>query len=185
LKSLDVNVNVNYSVVMKSRVQPILEQSQWGIREFAKLFDVTPRTIRFYEDKGLISPSRDSGARIFTQAEYLRVERIMRGKRLGFTLDDIKEVFEVIDGSITDRVELLRRKSNFQHVILSLKRRREDIADLAQDMSDICEVIDTQIKNTPDGEGVFDLAQAYEAKFSQTPFIEETVDQFQSQKRVQ
>ena len=164
---------------MTSNFQAIPEQSQWSIREFAELFDVTPRTIRFYEDKGLIMPSRDSGARIFTQVEYLRVERIMRGKRLGFTLDDIKEVFEVIDGHITDRVELLRRKNNFQHVIASLERRREDIADLAQDMSDICDVIDTQIKNTPEGDGVFDLAKAYEAKFSQTPFIEEMADDFQ------
>jgi len=154
-------------------------KSKWGIREFAKMFDVTPRTIRFYEDKGLLTPSRDAGARVFSQVDYLRFEKIMRGKRLGFTLDDIKEVFEVTDGHITDRVELLRRKGNFQHVIASLKRRREDIADLAQDMSDICDVIDTQIKNTPEGDGVFDLAKAYEAKFSQTPFIEEMADDFQ------
>jgi len=154
-------------------------QSQWGIRDFAKMFDVTPRTIRFYEDKGLLTPSRDAGARVFSQADYVRFESIMRGKRLGFTLDDIKEVLEVTDGRITDRVELLRRQKNFRHVIASLKRRREDIASLTRHMTEICDVIDAHIKNAPDEEGVFDLANAYEAKFSQTPFIEETADDFQ------
>lgn len=156
---------------------------KWGIREFAQMFDVTPRTIRFYEDKGLLTPSRDAGARVFGQADYLRFEKIMRGKRLGFTLDDIKEVMEVTDGHITDRVELLRRQKNFRHVIASLKRRREDIASLARDMTEICNVIDTHIEDAPDGDGVFDLASAYEAKFSETPFIEETADDFQPPQR--
>ena len=125
-------------------------ERKWGIREFAQMFDVTPRTIRFYEDKGLLTPSRDAGARVFGQADYLRFEKIMRGKRLGFTLDDIKEVMEVTDGHITDRVELLRRQKNFRHVIASLKRRREDIASLARDMTEICNVIDTHIEDAPD-----------------------------------
>ena len=155
------------------------EKTQWGIREFAQMFDVTPRTIRFYEDKGLMTPARDAGARVFYQADFVRFESIMRGKRLGFTLDDIKEVFEVTDGQIIDRVELLRRQKNFKHVISSLKRRREDIAGLARDMTEICDIIDAHINNAPDN-GVFNLAKAYEAKFSQTPFIEETADEFQS-----
>ena len=158
-------------------------ECKWGIREFAQMFDVTPRTIRFYEDKGLLMPSRDAGARVFGQADYLRFEKIMRGKRLGFTLDDIKEVMEVTDGHITDRVELLRRQKNFRHVIASLKRRHEDIASLTRDMTEICNVIDTHIEDAPDGDGVFDLASAYEAKFSETPFIEETADDFQPSQR--
>ena len=155
-------------------------ESQWGIRDFAKMFDVTPRTIRFYEDKGLLTPSRDAGARIFGQKDFLRFEKIMRGKRLGFSLDDIKEVLDVTDGHVTDRVELLRRQKNFRHVIASLKRRREDIASLTKDMVEICEVIDAHVENAPDADGVFDLAGAYEAKFSQTPFIEDMNDDFQT-----
>ena len=154
------------------------QDAQWGIRDFAKMFEVTPRTIRFYEDKGLLTPSRDAGARIFGRKDYLRFEKIMRGKRLGFSLDDIKEVLDVTDGHVTDRVELLRRQKNFRHVIASLKRRREDIASLTQDMTEICDVIDAHIEDAPDADGVFDLASAYEAKFSQTPFIEETADDF-------
>jgi len=142
--------------------------SSWGIREFAEMFDVTPRTIRFYEDKGLLKPARSAGARVFNAEDYVRFERIMRAKRIGFTLDDIKEVMDVTDGHITDRVELLRRKKNFETVIRSLKRRREDIDVISKNMVEICAVITQNVENTPDSEGVFDLAAAYDAKFKQT-----------------
>jgi len=142
--------------------------ASWGIREFAEMFNVTPRTIRFYEDKGLLSPARDAGARVFYAEDYLRFEKIMRGKRLGFTLDDIKAVMDVTDGRITDRAELLQRRQNFETVIRSLARRREDIKILANDMRDICAVIDNHLETTPETDGVSDLAAAYEAKLRQT-----------------
>jgi len=106
------------------------------------MFDVTPRTIRFYEDKGLLSPKRDKNTRVFGPLDYARFEKIIRAKRLGFTLDDIKEVFEVTDGHVTSRSELLRRKTNFETVIRGLQHRRKDIDSLSRDMTEICDVID-------------------------------------------
>jgi len=111
-------------IAVLDKRQDNTNRSSWGIREFADMFDVTPRTIRFYEDKGLLTPARNAGARVFNAEDYVRFERIMRAKRIGFTLDDIKEVLDVTDGHITDRVELLRRKKNFEMVIRTLKRRR-------------------------------------------------------------
>lgn len=142
--------------------------SRWGIRAFAEMFDVTPRTIRFYEDKGLLTPQRHAGARVFGAEDYLRFEKIMRGKRLGFSLDDIKEVMDVTDGNVTDRAELIRRRKNFETVIGSLQRRRDDIDKLSKDMTEICNVIDGYIDDKLNGDGVFDLASAYEAKLRQT-----------------
>ena len=165
---LDVNVNVIYGVAVLDKRQNIASASSWGIREFAKMFDVTPRTIRFYEDKELLTPARHAGARVFSAEDYVRFERIMRAKRIGFTLDDIKEVLDVTDGHITDRVELLRRKKNFETVIRSLQRRREDIDIISKNMTEICTVISQNVENALDREGVFDLASAYEAKFKQT-----------------
>ena len=153
---------------------------QWGIKSFAELFDVTPRTIRFYEDKGLLSPVRANGIRVFNPNDRVRFEKIMRGKRLGFTLDDIKEVLDVTDGKVTDKNELLRRRKNFETVINSLQRRRDDVDRLANDMAEICNVIDNYVKDAANRDDVFDLAKAYEAKFSQTPFVEETMDDFQT-----
>ena len=165
---LDVNVNVIYRAVVLNNHQDTARTQSWGIREFAEMFDVTPRTIRFYEDKGLLKPARHAGARIFSSEDYLRFERIMRAKRIGFTLDDIKEVLDVTDGNVSDRVELLRRKKNFEMVIRNLKRRRQDIDVISKDMTQICAVITQNVNTAPDNEGVFDLAAAYDAKFKQT-----------------
>jgi len=140
----------------------------WGIREFAGFFGITPRAVRFYEDKGLLSPERRGAMRIFTPRDYMRLTKILRAKRLGFTLDDIKEVLDVTDGLVHERAELLRRKSNFETVIRSLKRRREDIDILTKDMTEICDVISQTLDRTPDMGGIFDLADRYEATFRQT-----------------
>jgi len=90
------------------------QSAEWGIKSFAEIFGVTPRTIRFYEDKGLLTPARANGVRVFSPDDRIRFEKIMRGKRLGFSLDDIKEVLDVTDGNVTDRIELLRRRKNFE-----------------------------------------------------------------------
>ena len=121
---------------------------RWGIREFAENFNVTPRTIRFYEDKGLLKPSRNSGARTFNHEDYVRFERIMRAKRIGFRLDDIKEVLDVTDGEVTGRSELLKRKNSFEKAISSLKRRRKDIDVITNDLKDICLVIIKNIESS-------------------------------------
>lgn len=139
----------------------------WSIQEFADLFEVTPRAIRFYEDKGLLDPLRESGSRVFGPEEYVRLTRILRAKRLGFTLDDIKVVLDVTDGVISDRAELTQRRVNFQKVITSLKRRRKDIDILTREMSELCHIIDDYLKTTPDSSNVSSLAAAYETAFRQ------------------
>lgn len=161
---------------MLDTVETSTEALSWGIREFAQMFDVTPRTLRFYEDKGLLKPARHAGSRIFTLENYLRFERIMRAKRIGFTLDDIKEVLEVMDGHITDRVELLRRKKNFEAAIGSLERRQDDIAVISKDMTDICAVIAQEVEEASNSDNIFDLAAAYDAKFKQTLADDYSVD---------
>lgn len=170
-----MNVSLGYHETMETP-----QHQKWGIKSFAEMFDVTPRTIRFYEDKGLLTPTRANGVRVFGPQDRMRFEKIMRGKRLGFTLDDIKEVLDVTDGTVADRNELLRRRQNFQTVINSLQRRREDLDALKNDMTEICKVIDSYLEDMPDRNAVFDLAKAYEAKFSQTPFVEDSIDNFQS-----
>ena len=146
-------------------VNVISEDPKWGVQAFAALFDVTPRAVRFYEDKGLITPSRIGGSRVFGPVEYVRFERIQRAKRLGFTLDDIKEVLEVMDGTVRDPVELLRRRENFTRVIKNLSRRREDIKKLTVEMTDLCARMDAHLEDVaPDDHGLA-FAADYEAVF--------------------
>jgi len=137
----------------------------WSIQDFAREFDVTPRTIRFYEAKGLLSPARQSGARFFTQEDRVRLSEIMRAKRLGFSLEDIKIVMDVIDGKVTDTKALLEHKNNFEIVIKNLSRKREDIDSLTKDMTELCARMDTHIETEREHSGGFEIADAYHAAF--------------------
>lgn len=138
------------------------------IREFADMFGVTPRTVRFYEDKGLLSPERNGQARTFHADDAARFERILRGKRLGFSLDDIGAVFDVLEGRITDARELRRRRDNFKAVIDGLAERRRDVALLEQDMTEIVSVIDEHLAQNFDDQtqDVANLADRYQAAFA-------------------
>lgn len=134
------------------------------------MFDVTPRTIRFYEDKGLLSPAREGGVRVFRLHDQVRFEKIMRGKRLGFSLDDIRSVFDVTDGVITDRNELLRRKTNFDNVLASLSKRRDDLRILSQDMHDVISIADDYLAQATNDDNEVDvklLASRYQAVFEE------------------
>ena len=72
-------------------------QDLTGINEVARMLDITPRTLRFYEDKGLITPCRVGAIRVYTRREIARMRLILRGKRLGFTLRDIVEFLDLYD----------------------------------------------------------------------------------------
>ncbi|PHS37295.1 MAG: transcriptional regulator [Robiginitomaculum sp.] len=139
-------------------------QDNWTIAETALHFDITTRAIRFYEDKGLIAPSRAGGHRVFSDLDKRRIEKILRAKRIGFSLDDIKQFLDVTDGDVREREELLERKSRFEAAITRLRRKRRDIEIVTKDMQDLCAAIDNYIETAPKT-GVFQFAEAYDAMF--------------------
>jgi len=155
-----------------SNGERVAEPYQWSIRAFADMFDTTPRAIRFYESKGLLSPARQGtgkgSGRVFGAVEFARLERIQRAKRLGFTLDDIREVFEVIDGEVTEPSELMRRKANFETVLRGLARRRSDIDAVRADMNALCEKIDNYARAPRESTTFFRFAKAYEDRLSRS-----------------
>lgn len=71
----------------------------YSISDFAREFDTTTRAIRFYESEGLLAPARDGQKRIYTHADYVKLKLIMRGKRLGWTLAESRELIEMYDPS--------------------------------------------------------------------------------------
>ncbi|AUG54088.1 MerR family transcriptional regulator [Thalassospira marina] len=75
----------------------------FSITDLAREFDVTTRTIRFYEDQGLIAPARQGQTRIYGQRDRVRLRLIMRGKRLGFALKEIRDLLDLYE---TDRSEI-------------------------------------------------------------------------------
>ena len=158
--NVDVNVRSDYGVFMET-----VRNHRWGIKAFAEIFGVTPRTIRFYEDKGLLAPKRERGMRTFGPRDHLRFEKIMRGKRLGFSLEDIRSVFDITDGVVTDRAEVMRRKANFQAVVAGLADRRRDLDILHSDMTEVISIADEALRASPKSDTVAELAARYNAAF--------------------
>ena len=139
-------------------------QDTWRIAELAAHFDITTRAIRFYEDKDLLAPARAGGHRVFSVLDKQRLEKILRAKRIGFSLEDIKQFLDVTDGQVGGQDELLSRKANFEAVIQRLRRKRRDIEVITKDMQDLCTIIDSYIESAP-ASGVFQFAEAYDAMF--------------------
>ncbi len=137
----------------------------WGMAEMAEFFEVTPRTIRFYEEQGLIRPKRAGGRRIFNLTDRVRLNNILRAKRIGFSLEDIKRFMDVADGRVRERAHLLSRKAEFEAVIERLQRKRKDIDVIARDMQELCALIDTSLEEAPQA-GVFQFAEAYQARLA-------------------
>src|SRR5215813_7241332 len=126
---LDVNVNVRYSL-MPSYYSVLLRRTMsttYTISELAKEFGVTTRTIRYYEDQGLLSPKREGVNRIFTQRDRVRLKLALRGKRLGFSLSEIRELFELYDVSRDERRQLEEFLARLERRRALLEQQREDI----------------------------------------------------------
>ena len=103
-----------------------------SIAELAREFGITTRTIRFYEDRGLISPRRDGQRRIYGSRDRVRLRLIMRGKRLGFSLEEIREMIDIYD---VDRSEIAQLR-------LVLEKISERQASLSQQRQDIVSMLD-------------------------------------------
>jgi len=104
----------------------------YGITALAREFDVTTRTIRFYEDKGLLSPARNGQRRIYASRDRVRLRLIMRGKRLGFSLDEIRQTIDLYDIDPTEVTQL-------RHFLDKIRQRKET---LVLQQADIVETLE-------------------------------------------
>ena len=84
------------------------ERAEFSISELAREFDITPRAIRFYEDQGLLAPQRDGQRRIYTPRDRTRLKLTLRGKRLGLTLSEIRELIDMYEPGRDERPQLER-----------------------------------------------------------------------------
>jgi len=105
-----------------------------GIQDVAKALGVSPRTLRFYEDKGLIEPCRIGTTRIYTRRDVARVQLILRGKRLGFSLRDIEEFLGLYD-SDPQHVEQMRALAERCRLRIDDLRHQQDA--IAQTLAEL------------------------------------------------
>ena len=103
------------------------ERTEFSISELAREFDVTPRAIRFYEDQGLISPRRVGQRRVYTPRDRTRLKLTLRGKRLGLTLSEIRELIDMYEPGRDERPQLARFLAVLESHKASLEQQRADI----------------------------------------------------------
>ena len=101
----------------------------YSITELAREFDITPRAIRFYEDQGLLAPSRAGSGknRVYTNRERTRLKLTLRGKRLGLTLSEIRELIDMYEPGRDERPQLARFLAVLESHKASLEQQRADI----------------------------------------------------------
>ena len=128
-------------------------QTTFTIGELAHEFGVTLRTLRFYEDKGLISPQRQGLARIYGRRERARLKLILLGKKVGFSLDAIKEMLEFYDLKDGRTTQLRLALARFGGQVEILRRQKDDIeqaiAELTRTMGVIQGMLDERKSEAP------------------------------------
>ena len=109
------------------------ERAEFSIRELASEFDVTPRAIRFYEDHGLLAPKRAGQRRIYSPRDRTRLKLTLRGKRLGLSLSEIRELIDMYEPGRDERPQLERFISVLAAHRSNLEQQRADLeAQLAE-----------------------------------------------------
>jgi len=106
----------------------------YSISELAHEFDITPRTIRYYEDEVLITPTREGQTRIYSHKDKIRLKLTLRGKRLGFSLAEIRELFDMYD---TDRSSKTQLHSMIQLINAKRQSLHQQLEDIQMVMAEL------------------------------------------------
>jgi DNA-binding transcriptional MerR regulator len=109
----------------------------WTISELAAEFAITLRTIRFYEDEGLLTPERVGTTRVFRDRDRVRLQLILRGRRLGFTLAEIAHILGLYDETPGERGQLEFLLTDIDRRRAVLLEKRRDLDDALSDLADL------------------------------------------------
>lgn len=118
---------------LSSNLDAIIPESEdaqkdiYRIGDLASEFNVTLRTLRFYEDRGLLSPQRSGSTRLYSQKDRARLKIILLAKRVGFSLLDIQEIMDISDGSLPPKEQLSKVLAKFKGQIDVLKVQRVEL----------------------------------------------------------
>ncbi|WP_150428558.1 MerR family DNA-binding transcriptional regulator [Dechloromonas sp. CZR5] len=99
----------------------------FAISDLAREFDITPRTIRFWEDQGILAPQREGNKRVFTRRDRARLKMALRGKRLGLSLAEIKDLIGMYASTEDETPQLLECLRIMERRRAALQQQREDI----------------------------------------------------------
>lgn len=106
------------------------------IREMCDAFGVTPRTLRFYEAKELISPIREGQKRLFTKRDRARLKLILRGKRFGFSLEEIRQLLDLYNGQGENAAQITKTYELAQKRLATMIRERDELNTAISDLQE-------------------------------------------------
>ena len=109
----------------------------YSVTELAEDLGITPRTLRFYEDKNLLNPRRAGNARVYTHRDRGRMILILRGKRLGFTLSEIREWLDLYESDPGQVGQMRKLVGKAEERLAALELQREDIDATITELQDI------------------------------------------------
>lgn len=104
------------------------------IREMCDSFDVTPRTLRFYESKELLFPERDGQKRLFTTRDRARLKLILRGKRFGFSLEEIRQLLDLYHIGDQQQTQINRTLEIAKERLSDLQSQRDELESAIEDL---------------------------------------------------
>ncbi len=109
--------------------------ARFAISDLAREFGITPRTIRFWEDQGILAPEREGRNRVFTRRDRARLKMALRGKRLGLSLAEIKDLIGMYSGTEDETPQLIECLRIMSKRRAALEQQREDIEAMLADIS--------------------------------------------------
>ncbi len=122
-------------------------KNSFTIRELVREFSVTSRTLRFYESKGLLSPARRGQSRIYSRRDRARLKLVLQGKRVGFALDEIREMLDLYDLRDGQKTQLSVSLEKFQERIKALETQKTDIEQAIIDLKRTCDIVKGMLKH--------------------------------------
>ena len=122
------------------------ERHFYSIGEMCDAFDVTPRALRFYEDEKLISPERRGTARLYTDRDRGRLTWILRGKRVGFSLADIRELLDLYDVGDHQRTQMATTLDRCRERISALQCQKQDIDATIEELDSFCADLNNRLQ---------------------------------------
>jgi len=106
------------------------------IRQMCDAFDVTPRTLRFYEAKELLFPKREGQKRLFTKRDRARLKLILRGKRFGFSLEEIRQLLDLYHRGDQQQTQMTKTYQIAQERLAAMEAQRDDLTEAIEDLRD-------------------------------------------------
>ena len=122
------------------------ERRFYSIGEMCEAFGVTARALRFYEDEKLISPERRGTTRLYTDRDRARLTWILRGKSVGFSLSDIRELLDLYDIGDRQHTQMVATLERCRERITALHRQKHDIDATIAELEEFCSLLDDRLR---------------------------------------